>query len=99
MVSVYGLNDKIGNLSFYDSSGRSEYNFTKPYSEKTAQIIDEEVSKIIAKAYNKAKQILIKHKKDLITLNAFNTPSIVQFIHRNIAYLIVILFSFITWSL
>tara|TARA_B100001750_G_scaffold248438_1_gene279542 strand:- start:6721 stop:8628 length:1908 start_codon:yes stop_codon:yes gene_type:complete len=69
MVSVYGLNEKIGNLSFYDSSGRSEYNFTKPYSEKTAQIIDEEVSKIIAKAYNKAKQILIKHKKDLITLS------------------------------
>ena len=69
MVSVYGLNKKIGNLSFYDSSGRSEYNFTKPYSEKTAQIIDEEVSKIIEKAYQKAKNILTKHKKDLVTLS------------------------------
>ena len=69
MVSVYGLNKKIGNLSFYDSSGRSEYNFTKPYSEKTAQIIDEEVSKIIEKAYRKAKNILTKHKKDLVTLS------------------------------
>jgi len=69
MVSVYGLNKKIGNLSFYDSSGSSEYNFTKPYSEKTAQIIDEEVSKIIEKAYQKAKNILTKHKKDLVTLS------------------------------
>ncbi len=69
MVSVYGLNKKIGNLSFYDSSGRSEYNFTKPYSEKTAQIIDEEVSKIIEKAYQKAKNILTKHKKHLVTLS------------------------------
>ena len=47
MVTVYGLNDKIGNITYYDSSGQSEYNFTKPYSEETARIIDKEISEII----------------------------------------------------
>lgn len=45
MVSIYGLNDKIGNISYYDSSGQNEYGFNKPYSEETAKIIDEEISK------------------------------------------------------
>ena len=47
MVTIYGLNDKVGNLTYYDSSGQSEYNFTKPYSDKTSELIDEEISNII----------------------------------------------------
>ena len=66
MVSVYGLNEKIGNISFYDSSGQSEYSFSKPYSEKTGQLIDEEVSKMVEKAYARTKQILIDNK-DMLT--------------------------------
>ena len=58
MVPVYGLNDKIGNLSFYDSSGQSEYSFNKPYSEKTAEIIDQEVKNIIDGAYVRTLKIL-----------------------------------------
>lgn len=68
MVTVYGLNEKIGNVSFYDSSGSGEYNFTKPYSEKTAEIIDEEVKKIIEKAYRKAIEILQENKDKLVQL-------------------------------
>lgn len=65
MVTVYGLNDKIGNISFYDSSGQSEYNFQKPYSEKTGQLIDEEVSKMVEEAYARTKKILKDHEKEL----------------------------------
>jgi cell division protease FtsH len=57
-VMYYGLNKKIGNLSYYDSSGQSEYNFTKPYSDKTAQTIDEEVRKLAEDAYQRALKIL-----------------------------------------
>jgi cell division protease FtsH len=57
-VMYYGLNKKIGNLSYYDSSGQSEYNFTKPYSDKTAEAIDEEVHKLAEKAYQRALKIL-----------------------------------------
>lgn len=64
MVSVYGLNDKIGNVSFYDSK-QSDYNFQKPYSESTAQIIDEEVKKIIDEAYQRTKKLLQGKKKEL----------------------------------
>jgi cell division protease FtsH len=67
MVSVYGMNDKVGNRSYYDSSGQ-DYSFTKPYSEATAKVIDEEVSKLIEKAYTRAKSILGKHKKQLMEL-------------------------------
>ena len=63
MIVYYGLNKKIGNISYYDSTGQSEYNFTKPYSEKTAQEIDEEVHKLIEKSYNKAKEILIENRE------------------------------------
>ena len=51
MVSVYGLNDTLGNITYYDSSGQMENSFTKPYSEKTAQVIDKEISDICIK-YN-----------------------------------------------
>jgi len=68
IVSIYGLNDKIGNITYYDSSGQADYNFTKPYSEKTAQIIDEEISKIIEIQYQRAINLLKKHKADLIKL-------------------------------
>ncbi len=66
-VVVYGMNNKVGNRSYYDSAGQ-DYSFTKPYSEATAKIIDEEVSKLIEKAYARAKSILNKHKKQLIEL-------------------------------
>ena len=64
MVSVYGMNNKVGNRSYYDSSGQ-DYSFTKPYSEATAKVIDEEVSKLIETAYTRAKSILKEHKKQL----------------------------------
>ena len=67
-VSIFGLNDKIGNVSFYDSSGSSDYNFTKPYSEKTAQIIDEEVKKMIDEAYDKTKKLLLDNREKLDSL-------------------------------
>ena len=63
MVTYYGLNEKIGNISYYDSTGQSDYTFTKPYSEKTAQEIDEEVHKLIESSYNKAKEILMANKE------------------------------------
>jgi ATP-dependent metalloprotease FtsH len=66
MVTVYGLNKRIGNRSYYDSSGES--NFTKPYSEETARIIDEEVSEIIERAYERAKQILSQNRSKLQSL-------------------------------
>lgn len=65
MVSVFGLNEKIGNVSFYDSSGQQEYNFTKPYSENTAQIIDEEVKKIIEESYQRTLALLQAHKEQV----------------------------------
>ena len=69
MVSVYGLNDVIGNITYYDSTGQSEYNFSKPYSENTAQKIDHEISEIIEKQYNRAIDIL-KISKDKLTILA-----------------------------
>jgi len=68
IVSIYGLNDKIGNLTYYDSSGQNEYSFTKPYSEHTARMIDEEISKIIEKEYLRAIKILEDNKDKLIEL-------------------------------
>ncbi|MFI5150252.1 MAG: ATP-dependent zinc metalloprotease FtsH [Bacteroidia bacterium] len=66
MIVYYGLNDKIGNVSFYDSSGQSEYSFNRPYSEKTAELIDNEVKKLIEEAYVKTKELLM-HNKDKLT--------------------------------
>ncbi len=63
MITYFGLNKKIGNISYYDSSGQQEYQLTKPYSEKTAQTIDEEVHKLIEDAYQKALSLLKGNKK------------------------------------
>jgi len=68
IVSIYGLNEKIGNLTYYDSSGQNEYSFTKPYSEHTARTIDEEISKIIENQYVRAIKILKDNKNKLIEL-------------------------------
>ena len=68
MVTVYGLNPEIGNISFYDSSGSSDYNFTKPYSEKTAEKIDGEVKKIVEAQYERAKQLLRDNREKLAQL-------------------------------
>ncbi len=63
MVSYFGMSEKVGNLSFYDSSGQSDYSFTKPYSEKTAELIDAEIKALIDEAYKRAKKILEDHKE------------------------------------
>jgi cell division protease FtsH len=68
MVSVYGLNEAIGNVSFYDSRGSSDYNFQKPYSDKTAELMDTEVKKIVEKQYARAKELLAKNKDKLTQL-------------------------------
>lgn len=68
MVSYYGLDEKIGNISFYDSTGQQEYSFGKPYSEKTAEIIDNQVSMLVEKAYSEAISILEKNKDGLTKL-------------------------------
>ena len=65
MVSIYGLNEKVGNRSYYDSSGQSEYSFQKPYSEKTAELIDDEVSKMIEEMYQRTLKLL-GNKKDML---------------------------------
>jgi len=59
------MSDKIGNLSYYDSSGQQEYSFNKPYSEKTAETIKEEVKKLVEAQYERARGILRKNKKGL----------------------------------
>ena len=68
MVTVYGLSDKIGNLTYYDSSGQSEYGFSKPYSEQTAELIDNEISDIIEKQYQRAIKLLEENKDKLTEL-------------------------------
>ena len=65
MVTIYGLNDKIGNVTYYDSSGQSEYNFSKPYSDDTAKIIDAEISQLIEGQYKRAIDILEENKDKL----------------------------------
>ena len=68
MIAYFGLNKTIGNISYYDSTGASEYAFNKPYSETTAQTIDKELSNLIEGAYGRAKEILIENKTKLETL-------------------------------
>ena len=68
MVTIYGLSDKIGNLTYYDSSGQNEYGFTKPYSEKTAELIDKEISELIETQYQRAIKILEENKDKLTEL-------------------------------
>ncbi|POY41039.1 peptidase M41 [Flavobacterium alvei] len=65
MVTIYGLNEKIGNVTYYDSSGQSEYSFSKPYSDETAKTIDEEISILIESQYERAIKILEENKDKL----------------------------------
>ncbi len=68
MISYFGMSDKIGNLSYFDSSGQNEYSFNKPYSEKTAEMIDDETKALIDKQYKRAIDILKKNKAGLTKL-------------------------------
>jgi len=68
MVTIYGLSDKLGNISYYDSSGQQEYNFGKPYSEQTAQLVDEEISTLIETQYKRALSILDNNRDKLEAL-------------------------------
>jgi len=68
MVSFFGMSEKVGNISFYDSSGQSDFGFTKPYSEKTAELIDQEVNLIISESYVRAKEVLRNNLKGLTEL-------------------------------
>jgi cell division protease FtsH len=68
MVTYFGLSEKIGHLSFYDSSGQSDYSFQRPYSDKTAELIDSEAKSIIDAQYLKAIEILNEHKVGLSQL-------------------------------
>jgi cell division protease FtsH len=67
MVTIYGLNNKVGNITYYQTN-ESEYGFTKPYSEETAKTIDAEISAIVEKEYKRAIQMLKKHKDKLTEL-------------------------------
>ena len=68
MVAYFGMSEEVGNVSFYDSSGQSEYGFTKPYSEKTAELIDHEAKKIVEVSYNKAKEVISANIEGLTKL-------------------------------
>ncbi len=71
MIVYFGLNEKIGNISYYDSTGQQEYSFHKPYSEKTAELIDQEVKKLVEKAYQRAVAIIEKNKEKVEKLANF----------------------------
>lgn len=68
MVVYYGLDKEIGNISFYDSSGQSDYGFQKPFSEKTAEKIDAQIRSMVEEAYSKAKEILTENREKLDAL-------------------------------
>ncbi|MBW3519621.1 ATP-dependent zinc metalloprotease FtsH [Flavobacterium sp. NKUCC04_CG] len=68
MITIYGLNEKIGNVTYYDSSGQNDYNFSKPYSEETAKIIDKEISNLIEEQYQRAIALLEVNRAKLIQL-------------------------------
>ena len=65
MVAIYGMNSKLGNVSYYDSKGQNEYGFSKPYSEATAQLMDEEIRSIIEQAYQRTKELLMERRHEL----------------------------------
>jgi len=69
MVSYFGMSSKVGNICFYDSQGRNEYSFNKPYSEKTAELIDSEAKKLVDDQYQRALKILEENKKGLAELS------------------------------
>ena len=68
MVTIFGMSEKVGNVSFYDSTGQNEYGFTKPYSEKTAELIDSESKQLIDIQYERALNVLSSNKKGHETL-------------------------------
>ena len=68
MIAYFGMSNKVGHVSFYDSSGQTDMAFTKPYSEKTSELIDKEVKDLIEEAYQRSFEILKKHKDDLTQL-------------------------------
>lgn len=68
MVTLFGLNKEVGNISYYDSSGQRDYSFSKPYSEETARIIDQEIKKIVEGQYQRAIQLLTDHRDKLTQL-------------------------------
>ncbi len=68
MVSYYGMSDKVGNRSYYDSTGQSDYSFSKPYSEETSQLIDKEVKEFIDKAFEMATTILNDNREGFVQL-------------------------------
>ena len=70
LVTYYGMSPEVGNISFYDSTGQNEYNFAKPFSEKTAETIDREVKRMVEEAYSKAKELLLSHRAQLDELAA-----------------------------
>ncbi len=65
MVAYFGMSDKVGNISFYDSSGQNEFSFGKPYSEKTSEVIDNEASKMVEIEYERAKKVLSENREGL----------------------------------
>ena len=65
LVVYYGMSPELGNISFYDASGQNDYGFTKPFSEKTAEIIDKEVKRIVEEAYARAKSIILGHRDQM----------------------------------
>lgn len=78
MVTIYGLSEKIGNISFYDSTGQSEYSFNRPYSERTAELIDTEVKRIVEEAYQRTLRIVAENRERLDALaNALLTNEVI----------------------
>ena len=70
MVTYYGMSDKVGNLSFYDSTGSRGYDLTKPYSEKTAELIDKEVKELIKTIHERTRMILTENRDGFMQLAA-----------------------------
>jgi cell division protease FtsH len=68
MVAYYGFNEKIGNISFYDSTGQRDMGIQKPYSDRTAELIDQEVRKLVSNAYENTKQLLRQNKESLVRI-------------------------------
>jgi AFG3 family protein len=68
MVQYYGMSDKVGEVSFYDSTGSRGYDLTKPYSEKTAELIDQEVKALVAEVHERTLKILTDHKDGFVKM-------------------------------
>ena len=68
MVQFYGMSDKVGELSFYDSTGARGYDLTKPYSEKTAELMDQEVKDLVAEVHERTRKILIDNQEGFVTM-------------------------------